>query len=231
MQLVSRRLHTISRDNELWKAQCFEASSWESLRWRRELLRRQGESTRNNTDIISDEAGHGELPSDVAQTPALTQNQTVVKEAMERTRILANWDPSYPGENIDWYSDYIHRKAPITISWLQQPRNQESSEHEHIDVCGSGVYNPPGEDESSITVAPLDDGSICLWDLSSTSERKGRIIGRSAPRTLSHSGVSQSGAEFPKSINNTGITECISIDNIRRRAYVAVQCGELFFLV
>jgi hypothetical protein len=142
----------------------------------------------------------------------------------ERTRILANWDPSYLDEKVDWYSEFIHRSAPIAVNWLQQPRNRENVDHEPMEIRGAGVYNPPGENEASMLVGPLDDGSICIWDASGPPGQRGRIVSRSAAHTLSPSG-STSDVSRSRMIN-TGVTECISVDNHSKRAYIAVQCGK-----
>lgn len=142
----------------------------------------------------------------------------------KRTRILANWDPSYPDEHVDWYAEFIQRSAPIAVSWLQQPRTGESFDQEPMEIRGAGIYNPPGDDETSMVVGPLDDGSICIWDVSVPSGQRGHIISRSATHTLSTSG---SPLDVSRSrMINTGVTECVSIDNNSKRAYIAVQCGK-----
>jgi hypothetical protein len=110
------------------------------------------------------------------------------------------------------------------VNWLQQPRNDESVDHDAMEIRGAGVYNPPGDNETSMVVGPLDDGSICIWDVSGPPGQRGRIISRSAANTLSTSG-SISDVSRSKMIK-TGVTECISVDNHIRRAYIAVQCGK-----
>jgi hypothetical protein len=154
--------------------------------------------------------------------PNVAQNYK--SKANERIRILANWDPTYPDEKVDWYSEYIHRSAPISMNWLQQPRNIESGEQYPMEVRGAGIFNPHRSDEAGMLVGPLEDGSICIWDVTGYPGKRGRIIARSAIHTLSTSG---SASDAPRSrMINTGVTECISIDNHQKRAYIAVQCGE-----
>jgi hypothetical protein len=145
-------------------------------------------------------------------------------KANERIRILANWDPTYPNEKVDWYSEFIHRQAPIVMNWFQQPRNIESGEQYPMEVRGVGIFNPPSSYGASMLVGPLDDGSICIWDVSGPPGNRGRIIARSAIHTLSTTG-SVSDASRSRMIN-TGVTECISVDNHQKRAYIAVQCGK-----
>lgn len=93
-----------------------------------------------------------------------------------------------------------------------------------MEVRGAGVYSPPGGNAPGMVVGPLDDGSICIWDVTGSPGKRGRIIARSTPHTLSTSGLC-SGAPRSRMIN-TGVTECISIDSHQQRAYIAVQSGE-----
>lgn len=134
--------------------------------------------------------------------------------------MIANWDPSYPRETVDWYDEYIARKAPISTSWFQQPRRAGAS-NEYLEVRGMGLYTSPGDQQATRVVAPLDDGSICLWDLS--GPRKGAIVARSKPGMLEIGG--RNDGERSKMIS-TGITECVSIDSAQKRLYVAVQDGK-----
>jgi hypothetical protein len=150
--------------------------------------------------------------------------QTLKAKANERIRIMANWDPSYPEEKINWYQEYIQRCGPISVSYLEQPRNREHSLKEPMEIRGVGVYNPPSNDGASFVVGPLDDGSICLWDVSGRSETYGKIVGRSAKNTISDPGSNPEAAR--SRMINTGVTECVSIDSCGGRAYIAVQSGK-----
>lgn len=142
----------------------------------------------------------------------------------EKVRILANWDPSYPDESVSWYEEYIHRYAPISVSWLQQPKNRESASHEALEVRGMALYNPPEDPEQTLVVSPLDDGSICLWDLTGVSGQKGRIVARSKSGLLSVRGGGGDIPPGPRSkMVSTGVVECISVDSAQRTAYVAIQ--------
>lgn len=220
LQLVSQRLFQITRDNNLWRSQCFESSSWEALRRRRELsahATNQQPLLRDLRNALAVREPAGSLPvSGVG-------SQGFKTKANERIRIMANWDPSYPDERIDWYSEFIHRSGPISVSWLQQPQNRESTVHESMEIRGVGTYNPPGDEGTSMVVGPLDDGSICLWDVSRSSDRQGKIVGRSS-NILSTMGFSP---ETQRSrMINTGVIECVSVDNHRKRVYIAVQSGK-----
>jgi hypothetical protein len=138
---------------------------------------------------------------------------------------MANWDPSYPSEKVRWYDEYIARNAPISTSWLQQPRNRESPEHEYLEVRGMGIYTPPGEADATLVVGPLDDGSVCLWDICGTRGRKGSIIARSKSGLISVDPAPHDGAGKLSKLISTGVTECVSVDSARKRAFFAVQSG------
>jgi hypothetical protein len=138
---------------------------------------------------------------------------------------MANWDPSYPKEKVNWYDEYISRHAPISTSWLQQPWNRESAEHEYLEIRGMGLYTASGDSDSSLVVGPLDDGSVCIWDIAGARSRKGSIIARSNSRILFPPGVTPTDPKGQLNTISTGVTECVSIDNVRKRAYVAVHNG------
>jgi hypothetical protein len=138
---------------------------------------------------------------------------------------MANWDPSYPEEKVQWYDEYIARTAPISTSWLQQPRNRESPEHEYLEVRGMGIYTPAGEEDATLVVGPLDDGSVCLWNISGTKGRKGSIVARSKSGLISANPVGQDGTGRRSKLISAGVTECVSVDSARRRAFFAVQHG------
>jgi hypothetical protein len=148
----------------------------------------------------------------------------------EKIRIMANWDPSYSNEKVHWYDEYIARNAPISTSWMQQPRNRESAENEYLEARGMAVYKPPGEVDTTLVVAPLDDGSLCLWNINGTRGRKGAIVGRSKPGILSVDKDPQPEDGRRSKMVSTGVTECISIDSAQNKAYIAVQSGKSFLL-
>jgi hypothetical protein len=143
----------------------------------------------------------------------------------ERIRIIANWDPSYPDEKVRWYDEYIARNAPISTNWFQQPRRRESPQKEYLEIRGMGLYTEQGESESTLVVAPLDDGSICIWDIAGTKGRKGSIISRSKSGILFPNELSTGSTANPQLIT-PGVTECVSVDSARKIAYIAVQNGK-----
>ena len=145
-------------------------------------------------------------------------------------RAMACWDPTYPGEKIDWYGEYRARHAPVSIGWLQQPVDDASGSREKLETRGLGLLK---NFEDSIVLAPLDDGSVCLWgighDGSEPGTKNGTIMTRSRPGLLSVNGPNGSTWQCPTrsraKMSNTSIVECVSVDKVRNRAYFAVQSG------
>ncbi|KAL2063329.1 hypothetical protein VTL71DRAFT_5134 [Oculimacula yallundae] len=225
LQHINKRFLTLGRDDSLWREQCFQNSSFLSnLRRRRQLISSDEEQDPRFRDLARALAtGNGLGDSRLAQPRE--EARDLKAQSNERIRILANWDPSYPREKVNWYDEYIARNAPISTSWLQQPRNRESNDNEYLEVRGMGVYTPVGEDNATMVVAPLDDGSVCLWTLTGEPGPKGRIIARSKSGLLSVDPAPQRAEGRRSKMINTGVTECVSIDSARKRAYFAVQSG------
>ncbi|KAG4424171.1 hypothetical protein IFR04_002725 [Cadophora malorum] len=223
-QYTNRRFLSLGRDDALWREKCFKNSAFLSnLRRRRELLSSDDEQDPRFRDLARALAtGNGLGDSRLAQPRE--EACDLKEQSNERIRILANWDPSYPQEKVSWYDEYIARNAPICTSWLQQPRNRDSNEHEYLEVRGMGIYTPAGEDDATMVVAPLDDGSICLWSLTGEPGRKGSIVARSKSGLISVDPVPHTDGRRSKMIS-TGVTECVSVDNAGKRAYFAVQSG------
>lgn len=141
---------------------------------------------------------------------------------------MENWDPSYPGENVNWYDEYIQRNAPVTVNWLQQPVLRDGAESTYIETRGVALYTPDNKSqgrnglESVLAVSPLDDGSVCLWDVTGTKGRKGAICARSRPGILYIDGPSADNSSRSKRIDS-GVTECVSVDSKLHLAFFAVQ--------
>ena len=224
---MCKRLLELGRDDALWREQSFlESTFLERLRRRREVLIRpaHGEDAqiRELARALADSHGLGNS----RQINPLKEPLDLKTLSNEKVRIRANWDPVFPGEKVNWYDEYIRRHAPISTSWVQQPRNREGSDREHLEVRGVALYSPLGESGSTLAVAPLDDGSLCLWDINGTRGRKGAIWQRSKPGVLSIDPHPQTGPSRRSKMVSTGVTECIAVDNIRNKAYVAVQSSK-----
>ncbi|OWP02453.1 F-box domain-containing protein [Marssonina coronariae] len=221
LQRANRRLLVLSRDDNLWRENCFKKSSFLSnLRRRRELVssNEQDPGFRDLARALA--AGNGLGDSRLVQFQEEARHPKA--RSNERIRILANWDPSYPKEKIDWYSEYIARNAPISTSWMEQPRNRDHQDHEYLEIRGMAIYTPVGDEEATLVVGCLDDGSVCLWDLTGRKGRKGSVIARSesgliAPR------LSQAGAGKHSRIFIDGLTEG---EFKKRPGNTLIACGE-----
>ncbi|MCJ1245944.1 hypothetical protein MMC30_003148 [Trapelia coarctata] len=241
LHAASKRLFKITRDTELWRNRCFEDSYSETARRRRgvqagipfaapdpnilEIQRRVVElATTRNGQHGADAESDGE-----SSKPGSTSNPN-----MERVRAMANWDPSYPGERVDWYGEYIARHAPLSMSWLQQPRVEGSTMGRTREMKGMGLHYD--KNNGNRVVAPLDDGSVCVWNLGdepgsdkSKNCRRGAIIARSKAGLLSINGgkgnVGQDPSVSKAKMTSTGVVECVSVDSLRNKAYFAVQSG------
>lgn len=194
----------------------------------------------DNDDGSADPSSSNQTPAmaqdtEQDQVPSLTDDEEEPKPVViesyraKRTRLLANWDPSYPKERVSWYEEYIHRTAPTVVSWFEQARSQEGHGPPAIvEARGAALYRPDTAHndtcgpEALLAVAPLDDGSICLWDVNGTRVKKGSVLAKSKPGILFIDGPGADNKRASKRVDS-GVTECVSVDNQRHRAFFAVQ--------
>ncbi|KAF1851484.1 F-box domain-containing protein [Cucurbitaria berberidis CBS 394.84] len=228
LQHVSRHFLNLSRDNNLWKSLCFSHSAAERRRRRlasasdidprlAELIR--AADTLSNTFDTSVHDPHA---------PSADVQQARNREK-RRQVLLANWDPSYPEEKVNWYQDFIQRHAEEKISWFQDVGSEgrdEEDEGLRREATGAGIlFDQDGMADK--LVAPLDDGSISIWDACASSETQGRSIAKSEVGLLPNKGsdldhdtrLSQSQAIMTE----TGAVECVSIDSKLKKGFFAVQ--------
>lgn len=236
LRLISRKLQKLCLDNKLWKRHCFDESPWYTLlRNRRNtfplLFGLSGEDQDAPVDAL---AGQGNGSPECPECPANPVPAPTHTEAKHRRwqkiQDMANWDPSYPGERVSWYDEYIQRQGPACVSWLQTPRIRDREMEAIIESRGLALYNPyDGNDGAGtmLAVSPLDDGSVCLWDVKGTRGDQGSIIGRSKPDILFIDGPSGQNQRPSKRID-TGVTECVSVDHQNHRAFFAVQSRMCF---
>ncbi|KAI4287715.1 MAG: hypothetical protein L6R35_003027 [Caloplaca aegaea] len=207
---VSRRLHKITRDKELWKRLCFDDSDSTVSQKRRDLQFIA-------PNVIRDSARVFELHRRARALSATSGLGTgngphSSNPRPESSRAIADWDPSYSNEEIDWYGEYVSRHAPISMSWLQQP----DMDRENRESKGLGKYD---RDDKSLVIAPLDDGSLCVWNLGQQNEAEraaGAVVCRSK-KNLFSTYVSPIRQTIPS------LVECISVDKVRNKAHVAVD--------
>lgn len=140
-------------------------------------------------------------------------------EELAATRALANWDPSYASERIDWYEEYIARHAPISMCRLQQPADSRGWNRE---TRGLGRYV---KNNKSLIVAPLDDDSVCVWEAGQEDDPTDRAAGAIVGRSNSCSMTTKLAGEFSKTANRAriNIAEGVSVDSAQNKAYIAVH--------
>ena len=231
LQSVSSRYLTLARDDSIWRLECFTHSRAEALRRRQQLLDAQDSRLAELRNAVTALPGSDLTAWDVSQLRGSPQPRAVSDpEAEARTqqaRALANWDPAYLEEKLDYYEEYVHRHAPIKVEWLDLPKAQANADPEELrEATGVGVLEDRVSGKSRGLVAPLDDGSICIWDISarSTSQASGRgtLLGQSRPGLLTGRSPSAT-AESHAIMTETGAVECMSVDSQLRKGYFAVQ--------
>lgn len=140
--------------------------------------------------------------------------------------LVANWDPSYPGEKVNWYRDFIQRHAEQRIGWFEGVGSEEAEDGVKREATGAGIlFDQEGVAER--LVAPMDDGSIRIWDASARSEAQGRLVAGSEVGLLPGKGsdldldtrLTQSQAIMTE----TGAVECVSVDSTLKKGFFAVQ--------
>lgn len=203
-QSLSPRLFKLARDNSLWRYKCFEDSPSAAL------------ASRRLTSLAALTGALGSLSisdsPDSSPTPEGLQNR---QYASKRAQAAAGWDLSHPTETIDWYSEYIARHATLSTHWLQQDPAQCH------DVRGIALL-----DNSGKAVGPLDDGSLCIWDISASrgGRRRFREIARAAPRTLLEDPTRPGGpSNGNSSLAFAGAVECIKAEAATNKAYIAIR--------
>lgn len=207
VQAVCRRLKNIARDGNAWKQACFEYSRAESARRRQQLLSSQDARIVQLRQIIestSDATGdNGVAAADVEHTA--------------RTRALANWDPSYEGEDVHFYQEYIQRHAPISLDWIQ---DEHTSMHESV---GMALINEYKDGPAQKVVSSLEGGSVCIYDIGSTScerPQHTRMLHQTRPGLLTGD-APDARPPSPGPSTETEATDNISVDAHSGKAYIA----------
>lgn len=219
----------LSRDNKLWKQLCFSHSYTERRRRRLEItftsppvetdprLAELIEAANNLADTFDITVKNPQAPGAEAQ---LNRNRE-----KRRAALLNNWDPSGLEEKVNWYQEFVQRHAPQQVSWFQDAGNGEEDEMRR-EATGAGILFD-GDGLASKLIAPLDDGSIKIWEASVHSTSIGKHITQSEIGLLSNRGsdldhdtrLTQSHAIMTE----TGAVESVSIDSKLHKAFFAVQ--------
>ncbi|KAL8750695.1 MAG: hypothetical protein Q9184_006331, partial [Pyrenodesmia sp. 2 TL-2023] len=214
LHLVSKRLHDTTRDNKLWKRRCFEDSNSAATQRRRDLQFIAPSLVREAARVF-------ELQR---RARALTVRETATARSPElgdlaASRAVADWDPSYATEQIDWYEEYVARHAPISVSRLQQPVDRRGMNRE---TRGLGRYL---KNDRSLIVAPLDDDSVCVWDAAQQDDPMNRAAGAIVGRSNSCLMTPKRGRGSSSTANRAriNIAEGVSVDSAANKAYIAVN--------
>ena len=238
VQSVSRRFLALGRDARIWRVLCFKRSHART---------RKGPSVRlwreeNAVEEEEEEEGEGrpKVVVEVHEEAGAREKSVKEKGVDRKARALANWDPSYPGEEIDYYGEYIRRHAEISTLWFRGA----GTGAETLAAAGMGVLY--GYDDGEIgnaqkVLAPLEDGSVGMWECGYTDSgngldsdagagaplKQGDMIAKSVPGLLLAAGYSDGSRgnvqRTRAAMTETTAAELVSVDSQRMRGYFAVQ--------
>ncbi|KAL8786341.1 MAG: hypothetical protein Q9213_002838 [Squamulea squamosa] len=216
LHLVSKRFRGITRDAELWKRLCYEDSGSKAHQKRRDLQFIA-------PSIVQQPARFFELQRRARALSGETSDRDEESKSptSERTRAIADWDPSYTKEKVDWYEEYIARNAPISLSWLQGLNHNVFEDFQ--EVKGLGVYNRA---EGPLVVAPFNDGSVGVWNVGRQDDHGdntwGALVARSTAGILSSQETFMgSSSRFRLLLGGAEDMANVSVDKIRNKAYFA----------
>ena len=157
-------------------------------------------STTSATEAASTFASilqNAEDPSGQTRLIPLPRAQNTTSRS-RKLRAVADWDPSYDSEQVDWFSEYKARWAPLSMSWFAKPIDGN-------EVRGIAYFEEQGRRKA---VGPLEDGTVCIWDVDSREHSQsspGALFAGSSPYPYLSDG-----------------TECITVDVGGRKALIAV---------
>lgn len=214
--VTSRHFQFLTKDRHSWRQRCYDESKLAAQK-RRETLNtsrsaREAEFIQAVNDLVRPSLSvHG-------STEATNGHDSSVASAKSTRSRMVSWDPRYPTEKIDFYQEYVHRHAPIRLSWFEGVDGRERDSQRPVEAIGAGLlYDANGR--ASKLYAPLEDGSIHVWEARFPAEgtpnqaATGRQVASSPGKTLYS-------ANFSISVDGAG-ADTISIDQHRRRGYFA----------
>ncbi|CAI7596639.1 unnamed protein product [Penicillium crustosum] len=231
LQAISKKFFALARDNNQWRLHCYE-QSWAARQAARSAAR-PSESVIADATVSLSTLGQESL-LDIIQpsVPLANAESDDIGELSrsEKARAAAEWDSSATGEHVDWYSEYIARHGPISLSWVERPmvRKGEGRRGQSYEVKGMGLLKDWSSARQNKIVAPLEDGSVCIWDLNhshaaDSQASKGRILGVSEPGILmTNLSGRRDHSPSKTSLEFINLGEGVSVDSLRQRAYLAV---------
>ncbi|KAI5308501.1 hypothetical protein KEM55_005542, partial [Ascosphaera atra] len=224
IQRVSKAFKAICRDNLLWKTHCYEVLPQDVFLRSVSSLSGSQQSSRTRTSALHASTSFS-APSD---TQAGSISSTANFSPSKSIRYLASqWDPSYEAEDVDWYSEYVARNAPISMHWLQTPSSGPG--REGVPVKGLALMKDTSYDARDMAVLPLEDGTVCIWDLNRATRKTQRYM-RGSMLNVSKPGLlfSRELKRPDKSILKTPVNDfvnagdLVSVNSKDRKAYIAV---------
>lgn len=201
----------MARDNSLWRYKCFEkAPSAATVNATRPNALAALTGALEGLSISGPQTQANEW-GDMARSRVVHQQPRISK----RAQAVQEWDGCPAGENVDWYSEYIGRYAPIRAQWLANGPSEQQ------EIRGVAPYG--GSEQA---VGCLEDGSICVWDIRERAEgrRMFREAGRSGPAALFADHLARGeGSKRSRNLSFTGVVDCVNVDSQRHKAYIAVE--------
>jgi hypothetical protein len=230
VQLVSHRYLALGRDNAIWKTECFNHSRAESLRRRQQLINAQDARLSELRNAFTALPGGDLTALDVALLRGSSQprasSDPIAEARIQKHRALVNWEPGYADEKLDYYEEYIHRHAPISLGWLSIPKHNVSDKDVQPEATGIATLKDQQSNSVKRIVAPLDDGSVCIWDVNSRStthpEGTCGLLGQSK-RGLLTGQPEDAFSENHIIMTETGAVESVAVDSNSQKGYFAVQ--------
>jgi hypothetical protein len=195
IQRTCSRLSIFARASPLWRYKCFERSPSASMR-----------RLNSNLNTLTSALQGLTLSERPSHAPAFARDTVAQDRVTEsaRARAVNQWDLSGRGETVDWFSEYKSRYAPLSVDWLPD----EIANHREV----RGVSLLQGADK---VLGHLEDGSLCIWDLSRTSSgrRKFQQLARSKPSSLQSDSL-----QPPENL----VVDCVSSSFSQQKAHVAI---------
>ncbi|KIW08609.1 uncharacterized protein PV09_00568 [Verruconis gallopava] len=227
---VNRRFYSLCNDAALWKQHVFAKSHAERRRLHNLDLMNSDTRYAPLLRAMLDMAGQlRQEPSALAdERHASAEIERIRRASKERRRVMANWDPEYPGEKIMWREEFMQRHAEVTVDWFEGVGNTNTEEDYdkkgRVEVTGAGIFYTNDGEVADKIVGAMEDGSVRVWEAEEEGLR-GRLIGRSRAGVLVGFTGKEEEHELERTkahMTETGAVECVSVDSMTQRAYFGV---------
>ena len=112
------------------------------------------------------------------------------------------------------------------MGWLRIPHLFAGGVSEPNEAVGVGLLHNTDSAASQYIVAPLDNGSVCIWDIEArktdSAPSQGRLLGQSPLGLLSGTDTAKhSPSNIRALMTETGAVESVSIDSQQKKGYFA----------